>query len=41
MVQQKNEWDKPLSFDRLWEQYNRIIKDNGAAEKELYIKEVE
>lgn len=26
----KNEWDKPLSFDRLWEQYNRIIKDNGA-----------
>ena len=26
----KNEWDKPLPFDALWEQYNRIIKDNGA-----------
>lgn len=26
----ENEWDKVISFDRLWEQYNRIIKDNGA-----------
>ena len=24
-----NEWDKPLPFDKMWEQYNRIIKDNG------------
>lgn len=23
-------WDRKISFDRLWEQYNRIIKDNGA-----------
>ena len=23
-------WDKNLSFDKLWAQYNRIIKDNGA-----------
>lgn len=23
-------WDKLLPFDKLWEQYNRIIKDNGA-----------
>ena len=22
-------WDSRLPFDRLWEQYNRIIKDNG------------
>lgn len=24
------EWDKPISFEPLWEQYNRIIKDNSA-----------
>lgn len=24
------EWDKPIPFEPLWEQYNRIIKDNGA-----------
>jgi site-specific DNA-methyltransferase (adenine-specific) len=24
------EWDKPLPFSPLWEQYERIIKDNGA-----------
>lgn len=24
------QWDKMLSFDKLWKQYNRIIKDNGA-----------
>lgn len=23
-------WDSVIPFDRLWEQYNRIIKDNGA-----------
>jgi len=23
------EWDKPLPFDKLWEQYERIIKPNG------------
>ena len=23
-------WDRHLPFDQLWEQYNRIIKDNGA-----------
>lgn len=26
----KFEWDKPLDFNKLWEQYERIIKDNGA-----------
>lgn len=24
------EWDKKIPFELLWEQYNRIIKDNGA-----------
>lgn len=24
------EWDKPIPFDSLWEQYNRIIKGNSA-----------
>lgn len=24
------QWDKMLPLDKLWEQYNRIIKDNGA-----------
>lgn len=24
------EWDKLIPFDKLWEQYNRITKDNGA-----------
>ena len=28
--QTKNQWDIIIPFDRLWEQYNRIIKDNGA-----------
>src|SRR5690606_33568674 len=23
-------WDQIIPFDKLWEQYNRIIKDNGA-----------
>lgn len=23
-------WDNSIPFDKLWEQYNRIIKDNGA-----------
>lgn len=23
-------WDTPISFDKLWESYERIIKDNGA-----------
>lgn len=26
----KNKWDTVLPFDRLWEHYHRIIKDNGA-----------
>lgn len=25
----KNQWDVVIPFDKLWEQYNRIIKDNG------------
>ena len=31
-TQKKNglEWDIAIPFDKLWEQYNRIIKDNGA-----------
>ena len=26
----KHEWDKRISLDGLWEQYGRIVKDNGA-----------
>lgn len=26
----KNKWDVVISFEKLWEQYNRIIKKNGA-----------
>ena len=26
----QNEWDVIIPFDKLWEQYERIIKDNGA-----------
>ena len=26
----KNKWDVIIPFDKLWEQYNRIITDNGA-----------
>lgn len=26
----KFEWDKIIPFDKLWEQYKRIVKDNGA-----------
>lgn len=26
----QNKWDSVLSFENLWKQYNRIIKDNGA-----------
>jgi len=26
----KNKWDSIIDIDKLWEQYNRIIKDNGA-----------
>ena len=26
----KNKWDEIIPFDKLWEQYNRIIKLNGA-----------
>ena len=26
----KNKWDIVISFDKLWEQYKRIIKDHGA-----------
>ena len=25
----KNQWDVVIPFDKLWEQYNRIVKDNG------------
>lgn len=27
----QNKWDKVIPFDKLWEQYNRILKENGAA----------
>ena len=26
----QNKWDTVIPFDKLWTQYNRIIKDNGA-----------
>ena len=26
----KNKWDVVIPFDKLWQHYNRIIKDNGA-----------
>ena len=26
----KNKWDVVIPFDKMWEQYNRIIKNNGA-----------
>ena len=26
----QNKWDTVIPFDKLWKQYNRIIKDNGA-----------
>lgn len=26
----QNKWDSVISFDLLWEKYNRIVKDNGA-----------
>lgn len=26
----QNKWDAVIPFDKLWAQYNRIIKDNGA-----------
>ena len=26
----QNKWDSVIPLDKLWEQYNRIIKDNGA-----------
>ena len=26
----RNSWDEVIPFDKLWAQYNRIIKDNGA-----------
>ena len=26
----RNKWDTPIDLNKLWEQYNRIIKDNGA-----------
>ena len=25
----KNKWDSVLPFDKMWEQYDRIIKENG------------
>jgi len=24
------QWDRKIPFDKLWEQYNRVVKDNGA-----------
>ena len=29
MVQLKNKWDSIIPLDKLWKQYNRVIKDNG------------
>lgn len=29
-VTARNKWDSVIDLDKLWEQYNRIIKDNGA-----------
>lgn len=29
-VTARNKWDSVIDLDELWEQYNRIIKDNGA-----------
>lgn len=29
-AQTSNHWDSIIPFDKLWEQYNRIIKENGA-----------
>jgi site-specific DNA-methyltransferase (adenine-specific) len=26
----RNKWDVILPFDKMWEQYERVIKDNGA-----------
>jgi len=26
----QNKWDTPIDLERLWGQYNRIVKDNGA-----------
>ena len=26
----QNPWDESIPFEKLWEQYNRIVKDNGA-----------
>ena len=29
-ISDNNEWDKIIDFEKMWYQYNRIIKDNGA-----------
>lgn len=29
-AQTSNHWDSIIPFDKLWEQYNRVIKENGA-----------
>lgn len=29
-VTARNKWDQIIPFDKLWEQYKRIVKDNGA-----------
>lgn len=29
-VTANNKWDNIIPFDKLWQQYNRVIKDNGA-----------
>ena len=26
----QNKWDCPIDFDELWEEYNRVVKPNGA-----------
>ena len=37
----QNKWDSVIPLDKLWKQYNRIIKDNGviALTSQLSIKE--
>ena len=39
----QSKWDIPIPFENLWEQYNRIIKPNGAVvlfgKKDLKVKQ--
>ena len=40
----KNKWDTVIPFDKLWKQYTRIIKDNGAillfGQNVFYVKRI-